>query len=170
MQSLLGSNSSNPALSTALANFQSAWTQFSAAPEARRSRKASFRLASISRIRFRSLASGVTSLDKQVTSDITTTVSSLNTDLANVASLNHADLRRPERASAPTGDLEDARDQAINKVAAITSVTVLSAPKIRSRFTRRGACCCLMEDRRKTFTYNGTDVVSRIGTDRYLVL
>lgn len=162
VQALLGSDSSNPPLSAALAQFQSAWTQFQAAPEDATQQNSVIQAGVNLADQIQQMASGVTGLETGATSDITTTVNSLNEDLQNVSSLNNQ-IYAAQSVGAPTGDLEDARDQAINAVAAITGVTVLQRPNDQVALYTPGGLLLLDGSSAQTFSYDGTNITSSNG-------
>ncbi len=162
VQSLLGSNSSNPALSSALANFQSAWTQFSSSPENATQQQTVIQAGVNLANQIKNIASGITVLTQQVGSDITTTASTLTANLAKVANLN-AQIAAATGANQPTGDLEDQRDQIINSIASTTNVTVLPRSEGQVALYTPGGLLLLDAGSPETFTYNGTDIVSSTG-------
>lgn len=164
VQSLLGSNATDPALSTALANFQSAWTQYSAAPESSTQQNSVIQSGVALAGQIQSLASGVTDLTKSATSDINTTVSTLNSDIANIASLN-AQIYAAQSVGAPTGDIQDARDQAVNQVAAITGVTTLQRDNGQIALYTPGGLLLLDGSSAQQFSYNGSTITSGSGQD-----
>jgi len=162
VQSILGSNVNNPPLSTALANFQSAWTQFSAAPEDSTQQQSVIQAGVNLANQIREVVSGVTTLTQQASSDINTTTNSLSTDIANVASLN-VQIAAATNGNQPVGNLEDQRDQDINAIAAITNVTVLQRPENQVALYTPGGLLLLDGGTAQSFSYSGTDVVSSAG-------
>ena len=163
VQTILNSSGNPPALSDAYAQFQSAWTQFAAAPEDPAQQQSVIQAANNLASQIKTAAQAVQKLGLQVTSDTTATVTSLNNDLQQVAALNQ------QIATAGSGtqsavNLEDQRDTLINNIAAITNVTVLprNAGQI-ALYTPNGQL--LLDGTPQTFTYNGSTVVSSGGQD-----
>jgi flagellar hook-associated protein 1 FlgK len=163
IQTVLGSQSDNPPLSDAVAQFQSAWTQFSAAPENSAQQAAVMQAANTLTAQIRAVASGAVNLQKQVTTDTSTTVATLNKNLNSITALNQQ-IAIARGANQPTGDLEDARDTAINAIAAITSVTVMQRNNDQIALYTPGGTYLLDGTNAQNFSYNGKDVVSPTGT------
>jgi flagellar hook-associated protein 1 FlgK len=163
VQTILSSTSSNPALSSDVAAFQSAWTQYQAAPESTAQQQAVIQAGANLAGDLRTAASAVQTLSRQVTSDTFSTVATLNTDLAQVQALN-LQIADSGANSASSADLADQRDAVVNKIAAITSVTVVQRNNGQiALYTPQGTS--LLDGSAQTFTYNGTKVTSSNGQD-----
>jgi flagellar hook-associated protein 1 FlgK len=161
IQSILNSNSSNPALSDAIAQFASAWTQLQSSPEDPTQQQQVIQAGETLAQQIGDAGAQIAQLQTQVSSDIQATVTQLNGDLTTVASLN-GQIATAIANNQPTGDLEDARDQAINSVASITNVTVL--PRSNGQvalYTSSGTP--LLDVTAGSFTYNGTDILNSFG-------
>ncbi|MDX2028480.1 MAG: flagellar hook-associated protein FlgK [Alphaproteobacteria bacterium] len=162
VQAMLGSNSDNPPLSNALARFQAAWTEFSAAPESA-SQQASVIQAGVDlAAQVRNTASAITALNRQVTNDISTTVTSLNASLSKVALLN-SQIATATSSGQPTGDLEDERDRVIKEIAAITNVTTLPRPNGQLALYTPGGLLLIDGPAAEIFSYDGTNITSGSG-------
>lgn len=164
VQSILGSNSSNPPLSAALAQFQSAWTQFSAAPEEPAQQQSVIQAGVNLAGQIRTTASNAINLTSQVTSDIGTTVGSLNSALDKVAQLN-SQIATASSQGQSTGDLEDQRDLAVNTVAGITGVTIFQRASGQVALYTPGGLLLLDGASAQTFTFDGSNITSASGQD-----
>jgi flagellar hook-associated protein 1 FlgK len=163
VQSMLDSSSSPPAFTAAVANFQSAMTQFSAAPENVTQQKAVVaagqQLAGV----INTLGSQITALQSQVQTDLSSTVTALNTDLAQVQSLN-TQIASANANNQPSGNLQDQRDQFVNAVAAITNVQVMQRDNGQiALYTPSGAT--LVDGQAQVFTASGSTVTNAVGAD-----
>ncbi|MDE2029956.1 MAG: hypothetical protein KGI97_05250, partial [Alphaproteobacteria bacterium] len=109
------------------------------------------------------IASQIGTLRANVETDMSTTVSTLNTDLAQVQTLNNqiADALAHNQS---TGDLQDQRDQLVNSIAAITNVTVMQrANGGIALYTSTGGP--LLDGQAQTFSVSGDTVVNAAGAD-----
>jgi flagellar hook-associated protein 1 FlgK len=164
VQTLLGSTTGNPPLSNALANFQSAWTQFSSAPESGSQRSAVIQAGQNLSLQIKTIANGITAIQQQVNSDISGTTGALNAQLSTVATYN-AQIAEATAQGQPTGDLEDKRDQAINAVAAITNVKVLQRNSGQIALYTTGGQLLLDGGQPQTFSYTGNVILNGTGQD-----
>ncbi|MDP9128419.1 MAG: flagellar hook-associated protein FlgK [Pseudomonadota bacterium] len=162
VQAVLGSNSTNPPLSNALAQFQSAWTQFSSAPESPATQQTVIQSGVNLAGQVQTIAKGVTTLAAQVTGDIGTTVKTLNADLTKLSTLN-AQISRAQGEGQPSGDLQDQRDQAVNDVASITGATVFSRPNGQVALYTPGGLLLVDSASAQSFTWDGTNVTAATG-------
>jgi flagellar hook-associated protein 1 FlgK len=161
VQSILNSNASNPGLSAALAQFSSAWTQLQSEPEDTTQQQTVIQAGQALANQISSVASQVNTLDSQIVSDTNSTITELNNDINTVYQLNQQ-MTVAISNNQPTGNIEDARDQAINQIAAITNVTVLQRANGQvALYTSSGSP--LLDGIPSAFTYNGTDVLSGSG-------
>ncbi len=152
VQTILNSTSNNPALSDAIAQFSSAWTQLSAQPENTTQQQAVIQAGVNLANQVNSIASQVHALNVQVQNDTSATVKTLNAALQQVTSLNQQ-ISTAIASQQPTDDLEDQRDQAINAVAAITGVTVMQRPQDGvALYTPNGVL--LLDGTARTFSYD----------------
>lgn len=161
IQSLLDSSSNNPALSAAIAQFQSAWTQYAAAPEQPAQQTEVISAGQNLATQINAISAGVLSLQTQSNSDISTTLDTLNSDLATVASLNSQIVTASGSGQSPDS-LLDQRDQLVNQIAGITNVTVMQRPNNQiALYTSDGTV--LLDGTQQTFSFNGTDVLNSSG-------
>jgi flagellar hook-associated protein 1 FlgK len=163
VQTILDSTSNNPALSDAVSQFQSAWTQFSAAPESSAQQQAVIQAGTTLASQINTASSGVLALSRQVTNDTTATVTSLNSDLSQIAAINQQ-IATAGPDSSSTGNLQDTRDTLINSVASITNVQIMQRANGQiALYTPQGVP--LVDGAPQVFTYNGNTVTSASGQD-----
>jgi flagellar hook-associated protein 1 FlgK len=154
VQSILGSTSSNPPLSSAIAQFQAAWTQLQTSPEDATVQAAVVDAGTNLAQQINSISGQVITLQAQVVSDTQSTVNELNTDLANIATLN-GQIVTATSQNQPTGALEDERNAAINQIASITNVSVFQRNEGQiALYTPDGVA--LVDGNPQTFSYNST--------------
>lgn len=159
VQGILGSNSNNPPLSAAMAQFAAAWTQLQASPEDPTVQETVVQAGVNLAQQVNSIASQVGTLQTQVQTDTQNTVNELNSDLASVASLNQQIVAATNDAQ-PTGALVDARNTAINQIASIANISVFQRNQGQvALYTPDGVS--LLDGTPQTFSYNsGTGVVT----------
>lgn len=163
IQSILDSSSSNPTLSSDLATFESDWNSLAASPESSIAQQTVINDANTVANDIRTIASSVTSLQKQVTTDISTSVSTLNADLAGVQQLN-TEIASANASNQPIVDLEDQRDTLINQISSITSVVVMQRNNGQiALYTPNGTT--LVDGVAQTFSYNGSTITNAQGQD-----
>lgn len=163
VQTILDSTSDNPALSNAVAKFQSAWTEYSTSPESASQQQAVLQAGSTLVSQIQNISTGIVNLGRQVVTDTGNTVSSLNSYLSQIADLNEQVSSAGPNGSG-TGDLQDSRDLLINKVAAITTVRVVERTNgTIALYTPQGVP--LVDISAQTFTYNGSTITSTSGRD-----
>jgi len=161
VQSILNSNANNPALSDAITQFSSAWTQLQATPEDPIAQQTVIQAGRNLTSQIGNIANQVSALGQQAIADTNSTVTTLNADLAQVQTLNQQ-ITSALANNQPTGNLEDTRDQAINQVASITNVTVLQRANGQvALYTSDGTP--LLDGTASSFTYNGTDILNSSG-------
>jgi flagellar hook-associated protein 1 FlgK len=168
VQSVLDSSSNPPAFSAAVANFQSAWTQFSAAPEDVTQQKAVVaageQLAGV----VNTISSNVQSLQTQVQTDLSSTTTSLNNFLSQVQTLN-TQIAGATAANQPTGDLQDQRDQVINQISGIVNVQILSRPNGQVALYTPGGTA-LIDGQAQVFSASTNTVTNAVGADMSSIL
>lgn len=163
VQTILNSTSNNPALSDAVSQFQSAWTQYSAAPESSAQQQAVIQAGTNLAAQIRTASSSVQTLSRQVTADTSATVKNLNSYLSQIATINQQ-IATSGNDSSSTGNLQDTRDQLINQVATITNVQVMQRANGQiALYTPQGVP--LVDGAPQVFTYNGSTVTSAGGQD-----
>jgi flagellar hook-associated protein 1 FlgK len=163
VQAILDSTSDNPLLSDAVAKFQSAWTEYSAAPESASQQQRVILAGSNLVSQIQSISTSVVNLGREVVNDTNDTISGLNSYLLQIADLNQQ-ISSAGPTGSGTGDLQDSRDQIINKVAAITNVKVVERSNgTIALYTPQGVP--LVDISAQTFTYNGSTITSASGRD-----
>jgi flagellar hook-associated protein 1 FlgK len=163
VQSILDSSGNPPALSAAMSNFQSAWTTFSAAPESAIAQKALVSAAQNLASTVDSAASQASSLQTQVQADLSTTVTTLNTDLASVQNLN-TEIEAAQANGQSTTDLQDQRDSAVTAIAAITNVQVLQRANGGIALYTPGGTA-LLDGQAQVFGVTGGAVTNSVGAN-----
>src|SRR3984957_15837554 len=123
VQTILDSTDANPTLSNDIANFSSAWSQYTSEPESNIQQQNVINAGRTLANDINSVASQINTLDTQVQADTTTTVNGLNAALKQISTLN-AQIQTAAASGLDTGNLQDARDQAINQVSSFVGVTV----------------------------------------------
>jgi flagellar hook-associated protein 1 len=163
VQSILNSTSNNPALSSAIAQFASAWTQLQASPEDPTVQESVVEAGVNFANQVNAISSQVTSLQAQVTSDTQNTVTQLNNDLGSIESLNQQ-IAAAVGTGQQAGDLEDERDQLVNQVSQIANVNVVQRNLGQiALYTPDGVA--LLDGTPETFTYNGLTITDSAGVD-----
>jgi len=163
VQALLGSTINPPPLENAISTFQSAWTQFQSAPENTIQQEAVIQAGSGVATQVQTISSGVITLTNEITADINIGLSTLNTDLNQIVSLNQQ-IHSAGPTSAAAGNFEDQRDLLINQIASVTNITV--QPRADGQIALYSPSGVLMLDgstQAENFTYNGVDVVASNG-------
>ena len=123
VQSILDATSDPPALSDDIAKFASAWSEYSSNPESSTQKLAVINAGNTLAKEINSLATGISALSAQVTTDATNDVAGLNSALATVASINRK-LQVATTAGQSTANLQDELDKSILDVAKYTNVSV----------------------------------------------
>lgn len=158
VEAIFGSNISDPALSDSISAFASAWRELSASPESTTQQKQVIQAGVNMAEELQSVSSSVEELDRNVLSDINTTVSDLNAYLEQIRDYNKK-ISSAYGAHQPTGQLEDSRDQIILKIAEITKVNVMSRGQGQvALYTPEGYV--LIDGSPQTFSFDGTDLHS----------
>ena len=163
VQTILNSNTSNPGISDALAKFQSAFTQFAAAPESTAQQQTVIQAGNNLAGQIRSTYAGVQALDHQVMSDTADTVSTLNNSLAQIAKLN-SQISLAVGAHQQAGDLQDQRDALVTGLSKILSVTVMDRPNGQIALYTPAGFQLLDGMSAQNFSYDGTNITTSSGT------
>ena len=163
IQSLLGSSDNTPALSSAVSAFQSAWTTYAASPESTVDQAAVVSAGETLANTVTSITSQLGSLTANVQSNLSTTVSTLNTDLQKVQSLN-TQISQAISTNQSPDNLEDERDQAVNAIAAITNVQVMQRSNGAIALYTPGGTA-LLDNTAQTFSVSGSTVVNSLGAN-----
>ena len=123
IQTILDSSATNPTLSNDIAQFGSSWTQYASQPDSTLQQQSVITSGVKLAKDVSTIASEVSSLQAQVVSDTRSSVTSFNTALKQIATLN-TQIQIAKSSGEQTGALEDQRDQAINTVAGYTNITL----------------------------------------------
>lgn len=164
VQSTLDSTNNPPQLAQDIAQFSSAWSQYSSSTDSVTAMQSVISTGQVLASDINTVSSSVTKMQGQVTTDITTDITSLNSNLQQVATLND-NIRAATTTGQPYVDMEDQRDQLINKIAGLTNVTV--QPRDGNQIALYTSSGQLLVDagQAQTFTYNGTTILDPTGAD-----
>jgi flagellar hook-associated protein 1 FlgK len=122
LQSLLGQVGSGTSFTDAYNNFVGAMQTEAATPEDPVAQSAAVNAGQQLAQQLNQFSAGIQSLRADADSDIGTAVTTLNTALGQIASLNGS-IAKLQAEGQSTATLQDQRDQALNQVAQITGVT-----------------------------------------------
>ncbi len=156
-------DTSDPALASAMSEFASAWKELSAQPEDSVLQQQVIDAASNLVAQISNASSKIEALDRQITDDINTTITGLNSDLVNIADLN-AKISQALMSGQSSSDLEDQRDTLIQEVAAVMNVTVMERANGQIALYTPGGYMLVEGTTARSFTYNGTDVTTTTNT------
>lgn len=135
---LLGTTAGTPPLTEALQKFQAAWQQLDANPQDAVLQSQIVLYGDDLSRELQRLTRGVDDIEKQLNTDITNSVNTLNESLAAIDKLN-TDILATRGTGNPTLALEDRRDQLVREVASMMSIrTVERADGKLSVFTSSG--------------------------------
>jgi flagellar hook-associated protein 1 len=165
IQSMLNSTGNPPALSSALSDFQAAWTQYAANPSDTPLQKAIISSGQALANEINVIAVQTANIKINVENDLSTTIASLNTALARVQTLN-VQITSALSNNQPTVNLEDERAIAINQIAQYTNVTVMQRENGQvALYTPSGTA--LLDQESRTFSLGplGNTVVNAAGSD-----
>ncbi len=165
VQTILGSSDANgdPAISAAVSNFQSAWTQFAAAPNSSSQQSNLIQAGNALAQQLNTAANSVESLNVQVENDTQTTVNTLNTDLQQVQSLNQQ-ISTGLGAGQNVGELYNQRDVLVNDISAITNVSVFQRGQGQIALYTSGGTV-LLDGEASQFSYDGTNITNSGGSN-----
>ncbi len=124
VQSILDASSDNPALSSAISNFQTAWTAYSTAPESTAAQQTVISAGTTLASAIKTISSKVASLAIQVQNDTASTLSTLNNDLGQLQTINN-EVISAQSSGQPIADLQDKQDQLVQSISTMTSVVVM---------------------------------------------
>lgn len=164
IQTALGSTSSDPALQSAVANFSAAWSNYAAQPESNTQQQNVINTAQVLAQDVTTATAQVGALKIQAISDINNNVTSLNSDLKQIASLNGS-IQTASAAGLPIVDLQDQVDNLVNKVSSFMNVQVQTRANGQiALYTPSGQ---LLVDSQipKSFSFNGSVITDSSGTD-----
>lgn len=152
-------NSEDPALSSAMSGFTSAWSELEASPESAIAQQAVVQAGSTLVNALQSAYQKVDALDTHVKTDINASLSDLNSDLKQIADLN-SKIATAANAGLSTSDLQDQRDQLVQKVASTTQITTLERSQGQIAVYTTGGYALVDGTAAQTFSYNGTNVTA----------
>ncbi|MGB9154648.1 MAG: flagellar hook-associated protein FlgK, partial [Alphaproteobacteria bacterium] len=166
VQEILDSSGDPPALAGAISNFQSAWTQYAASSDSSIQQQSVISAGQQLVSTVNNIASQASALQTQVQGDLSTTVSSLNTDLTKVQTLNNQ-IATARADNQPTGNLEDQRDQAVNAISAIANVQVMQRSGDQIAIYTPGGSALLDGGSAQVFSVSvsGDSVINALGAD-----
>ena len=124
VQDILGSSSDSVKLTGHLSAFASAWRQLQAEPENSALQNQVVTTGNSFAGTVRTISGKIEQLDRAIASDISTAVSDLNNALQDVEKFN-AQIAQALASATPTGDYEDQRDTALQKIAQYVDIRVL---------------------------------------------
>ncbi len=153
------SESDNPALSSLMTEFVNSWTALAAEPESSVAQKEVVQAASNLAEEIQRLAGGVEELDRQCSKEIDATLDDLNGYLSQVQDLNRK-IALAVTAGESAGDMEDARDQIVLKIAAITDVRVLARENGQIALYSSSGYQLVDGTSLRSFSYDGTYVTA----------
>lgn len=163
IQNILDSSASPPALASAVSNFQSAWTAYSASSNSSADEANVISTGEQLATTINSIASQISSLKTNVESDLSTSVSTLNTDLQQVQTLN-TQIQSAIASNQSPSDLEDQRDTLINNISALTNVQVMTrSDGTVALYTSNGTA--LLDGTAQTFSVSNDQVVNALGAN-----
>ncbi len=162
VQAILDSTASNPTLTSDISNFASAWTQYSAQPESSIQQQNVINAGKQLASDIQTIAANVGTLNTQVQSDTSTTVTSLNSALKHIASLN-SQIQLATTSGQNATDLQDQRDTAINQLSTYLSVTSESRSNGEIAVYTTGGQLLVDGPTSTSFSYDGTNVKDQTG-------
>ena len=121
LEQLTGSSTASPVLSSAMQSFQNAWQALQATPEDKTAQQQVINSAQALVSSIQTVSHGVEQIAGQVTTQLGTDVSTLNSSLSQIAKLN-AQIVAGQHVNNDTTALQDARDQLITTVAGLVPV------------------------------------------------
>lgn len=161
VQTILGAtNGNNPPLTEAMAQFAASWRQLAAAPESNVRQNQVVQTASNLVATLRSISGAVESLDRQARAEVNSTLTDLNSDLQGIVDLNQKITAAIAAGQSPS-NLEDARDQLIQKVSEVMNVTVLPRNQGQIALYTTGGYA-LLDGPAQSFSYDGATVTSAL--------
>lgn len=158
IQDLLGSNQSNPALSQAIGDFSASMKALAASPEDTTAQNdVIYKGQNLAREVTR-LAAGLDKIQADANAEMSASVDDLNTSLTRIFQLNN-EISAADGAGQSSVDLQDARDQEVQKISALLKITVVTRPNNRiAIFTPGGSS--LLDNVPNTYSWNGTAIIS----------
>ncbi|MEJ0061971.1 MAG: flagellar hook-associated protein FlgK [Alphaproteobacteria bacterium] len=156
VQDILGSSSDNVRLTAAVQAFGDSWTQLQAEPESVALQNEVIRNGTSLAAEIRRISSQVEQLDRSIQSDISSSVTELNQALRDVESAN-SQIATAHAAAQPTGNYEDQRDVALQKIAQFVDIRVMDRSNGQiAVYTPKGYA--LLDGQPQQFAFDGTNV------------
>lgn len=125
LEELAGTIDGNTPLVDYVEAFRTAWKGFEAAPESQAAQREVTIAADLMAREISRLANGIEEINTEINREITSTIDTLNTSLAEVDRLNGL-IAREQSAGRPTSNLLNLRDTEIAKIAEITDIRVIN--------------------------------------------
>jgi flagellar hook-associated protein 1 len=157
VQDLFGTSADNATLTTILGEFTAAWQMMQANPESSAAQSQVIGLGARFAEEIRRLATGLDAIDREMRSDLESSVTSLNDLLDQIFKVNQ-DLRNSDEDAADHGQFIDERDRLIKELSSLVDVrTVEREGGAVALFTPAGLS--LLDGAPSRFAYNGTTIV-----------
>ena len=164
VQAVLDSSDSNPTLSDDIAQFSSAWSQYSASPETSTAQQTVIAAGNKLAQDINTISSGIGALKTQVQSDINGDVTTFNAALQKVATLN-VQIQEAKGAGKSYVDLEDERDTAVNTLSQYTNVTIQPRANDQIAVYTPGGQMMVDSGNAISVSYNGVSLIDSSGND-----
>lgn len=156
VQDILGSSSDTVRLTNSVESFASAWRQMQAEPENTALQSQVITSGNSFASEIRAIAGKVEQLDRAIQSDISTGVSDLNNALNDIVTAN-GKIAEARAAGTATGDYEDQRDVALQKISQFVDIRVLERSNGQiAVYTPQGYA--LLDGKASQFSYSGGNV------------
>lgn len=162
IQTLMGAAQDTPTLTQNMTDFATSWRNLATAPEdTTRKQDVIFKAQNLTR-EIQRLAEGLDKIQTDISNDVSSAVTTLNTSLSRIAELN------TQVAAASSGgqsavDLMDLRDAEVKKVAALTKINVYQRDTGRiGLYTPGGAA--LLDVSAAQFSWDGTTITINPGS------
>jgi len=153
-----GASSGTPPLASAMAQLQTAWQSFEATPEDVAAQQSVIQAGTGVTQAIGNASQAVDQLATTAAGDVGTDVTTLNTDLAQIAQLNQQ-IVAATATNTPAPDLEDQRDAAVASVAKLVSINTVARPDgSLSVFTPNGLS--LVDKAAISFAWDGTNITA----------
>lgn len=163
IKSILDFYSDTPSLSAAVADFQTAWTNYATSTDDATAQQAVISAGEKMASAISTIAAQVTDLQDTIESDIDTTVSTLNANLLKIQDYN-SQIVAARAAKRQTGDLEDARDRAVNEIADTVGVQIMERGDGQIALYTPGGTA-MIDGEARTFSSADGVVTNEVGAD-----
>lgn len=162
-----GDNSGNPPLSNAVSQLSTSFIQLAAAPESNVQQQQVIQAATNFVDQIKNASADVETLDRQVSTDINSTLKDLNSYLEQINLLNH-EISKGLGAGIDVGNVQDARDQLVQKIASMMNVREMQRSNGAVALYTGAGYMLLDGDQTLKFSYDGTNVTSNLEPTRSL--